>query len=135
MAKSFLYKYFGVGKLPEPVRKQLAAEGIVAFDEGIKGSITYRNFHRPGMYSNYRKVAMVASLALTDSRIAAYRAGRPIIDVPLTDPRLAQMDFSVDGDMLIVKFAADLFQTDWSGEIEYHFRTDFAGAIVTRLKR
>lgn len=47
MAKTFLYRLFGYGKLPPYTRRQLEHEGIVLRDEGISGSATYRNFRSP----------------------------------------------------------------------------------------
>ena len=42
MAKSVLYRLFGLGKTPKRELPALEAEGIVLVDEGISGSIECR---------------------------------------------------------------------------------------------
>ena len=39
MSKTFLYRFFGLGKLPASVLAPLEAEGIVLFDEGIRATV------------------------------------------------------------------------------------------------
>ena len=48
MAKSLLYRLFGVGKLSKEVVDNLNREELLLMDEGIGGSMTYRDFHAPG---------------------------------------------------------------------------------------
>lgn len=124
MAKSFLYRLFGVEKIPAALMSQLQTEGIVLSDEGLKGSIIYRDFSAPGKRFGWKRVGIVASLALTKARLLALAGSNPIINVPLTDERLRAMRFSLKNDeTLCVEFDAGLFQADWSGTIEYRFRT------------
>ncbi|HEV7698832.1 MAG TPA: hypothetical protein VGO43_01240 [Pyrinomonadaceae bacterium] len=67
MKKPFLYRHFGIGRMPEPWASRVTLEGAVIVDEALRGSLTYKNFHRPGVYSNWRKVGIFsASLALTN---------------------------------------------------------------------
>src|SRR6476646_9383586 len=109
MAKTLLYRLFGVGKMPAQWRSTIESEGIVLFDEGIGGSITYRDFRAPGKRFTWRKVAFSGSIALTKTRVLALQYANPAIDVPLDDPRLKQMQFSVEGeDKLLVAFNANL---------------------------
>ena len=135
MKKSLLFRLFGVGKLPAKFAMSFAAEGVILSDEGLRGSVTYRNFHRPGSYSGYRRVGYVVSIVVTKKRIAAYVRDSPIIDVPFTDERLRQMAFSVEENgALLAAFDASLFHGDWSGNIEYRFKTPLAQAIVDHLR-
>jgi hypothetical protein len=48
MAKTLLYRLFGVGKISWQLSSTLKVEGIVLLDEGISGSVTYLNFRAPG---------------------------------------------------------------------------------------
>jgi len=136
MSKTLLYRLFGVGKMPAQWRSTIESEGVVLFDEGIGGSITYRDFSAPGRRSSWRKVAFSGSIALTKTRLLALQYANPAINVPLDDPRLHQMQFTVEGeDKLLVAFHANLFHSDWSGTIEYRFRTEQAPAFLNGLRR
>jgi len=134
MAKTLLYRLFGVGRMPQQWRSTIESEGVVLFDEGIGGSITYRDFSAPWRRSSWRKVAFSGSIALTKTRLVALQYANPAINVPLDEPRLKQMQFSVEGeDKLLVAFNANLFHNDWSGTIEYRFRTEQAPAFLNGL--
>ena|SRR5437763_1913572 len=133
MSKTLLYRLFGVGRMPAQWRATIESEGVVLFDEGIGGSITYRDFSAPGRRSSWRKVAFSGSIALTKTRLLALQYANPAINVPLDDPRLKQMQFSVEGDKLLVAFNANLFHNDWSGTIEYRFRTSQAREFLKGL--
>src|SRR5256885_15728856 len=120
--------------MPQQWRTAIDSEGIVLMDEGIGGSITYRDFSAPGRRSSWRKAAFSGSIALTKTRLLALQYANPAINVPLDDPRLKQMQFSVEGeDKLLVAFNANLFHNDWSGTIEYRFRTEQAPAFLKSL--
>ena len=53
--KALSYRLFGVGKIPEQFVAALKPEGILLMDEGIKGSVTYLDFHAPGKSSSWRR--------------------------------------------------------------------------------
>jgi hypothetical protein len=115
-------------------KSQLQPEGIVLFEEDVSGSMTFRNFRRPGAYYSWRKVAITSLIVLTQKKILALKGSSPIIDVPFTDARLKQMRFSLEGEKtLLAAFAANLFQPDWSGEIEYRFHTPKAQEFLQKM--
>ncbi|MDT4965377.1 MAG: hypothetical protein QOJ64_114 [Acidobacteriota bacterium] len=135
MTKSLLYRVFGVGKIPELLDAQLNEEGILLLDEGIKGSVTYLNFRSPGRYANWRRQWYTASIALTQTRMVGLRFSQLIINVPLADERIRKMDFSLEtSGALLVAFDAGLFHQDWSGKIEYRFRTTYGQAFLDKLR-
>lgn len=134
MARTLLYRLFGVGRMPAQWRATVESEGVVLFDEGIGGSVTYRDFRAPGKRFAWRKVAFSGSIALTKTRLLALHYATPAINVPLDDPRLHQIQFSAEGeDKLLVAFNANLFHNDWSGTIEYRFRTEQARDFLNGL--
>lgn len=115
-------------------KSQLEPEGIVLFEEDVRGSMTFRNFRSPGRYASRRKVGITSLLILTKKNIIALKGSSPIINVPFTDERLRRMKFSLEGEKtLLVAFAANLFQPDWSGEIEYRFKTPQAREFLQGL--
>ena len=77
-------------KIAAIYKSQLQPEGIVLFEEDVKGSMTFRNFRSPGNYANWRKVLITSLVVLTGKRLLALKGSSPIIDVPLTDERLAE---------------------------------------------
>jgi hypothetical protein len=134
MKKTLLYRLFGIGKIPAQYSSALAAEGVILSDEGIKGTVTYLNFRAPHRYSNWKRQWYTAAIALTDARLLGFQYSSPIIDVPLTDARFRQLNFSVESDStLLVAFDASLFHDDWSGNIEYRFQTQFAQEFLDKL--
>ncbi|MDX6693072.1 MAG: hypothetical protein QOF02_675 [Blastocatellia bacterium] len=114
-------------KVAAAYKSQLQPEGIVLFEEDVRGSMTFRDFRSPGAYYSWRKVLITSLVALTETRLLALKGSSPIINVPFTDARLRQMKFSLEGEKtLLVAFDANLFQPEWSGEIEYRFKTSQA---------
>lgn len=136
MVKSFFYRHFGFGKISESFMSQLQSEGILLLDEGVKGSVTYINFHRPGKSSGWERRGMIASIAVTKTRFLALNSSIPVINVTLTDKRLSLMRFlQEDAETLYVAFDANLFQSDWSGKVEYRFRTTEASHFLELLPK
>ena len=134
MKKTILYRLFGIGKIPDKYHAALQSEGVLLSDEGVKGSVTYLNFRSPNRYANWKRQWYTASIALTNERLSAFSYSSPIIDVPLTDERFSQMQFSLeDENTLLVAFDASLFQTDWSGKLEYRFQTPQAKGFLSKL--
>jgi hypothetical protein len=135
MTKTLAYRFFRVGKIPEPFAATLKREGLLLMDEGIRGSATYTDFRAPGKYSKSKRQWYSASIVLTQIRLVAFRYSEPIIDVPFTDERIRSLQFSLaESDTLKVAFDASLFHDDWSGTIEYRFRTPQAQVLLGMLR-
>ena len=131
MAKSLLYRLFGVGRIPKLLGDTLRIEGIVVSDEGISGSVTYRDFRAPGRYSSWRKQAFVGSVVVTNVRLVALMYSNFAVNVPFSDERIRRLQISVEGsDRLLIVFDPSVFHENWSGTIEYRFRTPLAGEIL-----
>ena len=133
--KTILYKLFGVGKVREPLLSQLKSEDIIAWDEGIKSSITYKNFRAPGRYSNWKRRWFSGAIALTKKRLVLQQYSQPVIDLELTDERFRKIKVSLEtGDTLLFEFEPQIFLENSSGEIEWRCRTPHAKIIYDRLK-
>ena len=136
MSKTLLYRLFGVGKIPAQWRSTIDSEGIVLIDEGIRGTVTYRDFVSPGRRASWKKSAFIGAIVLTKTRLLALQFSNPVINAPLDDDRLRQMQFSVEGeDWILIAFKANLFHDDWSGTLEYRFRTPQAAAFLKGLSK
>lgn len=132
--KTLGYRLFGAGKLPGKYADRLRFEGLQVLDEGVGGSITMRNFRGPGRIHTWKRNWFSGSLVWTGSTFAAFTAFRPLIYLPLSDPRLKQLQCRVDDDgVLHVHYDAALFNDRWSGRIELRFKTRLAHTWLDRL--
>jgi len=135
MAKTFLYQLFGVGKIPKLLRDTLRIEGIVVSDEGIPGSVTYRDFRAPGKYFSWKKQAFTGSVVVTNIRLVALIYSNFAVNVPFTDERIRKLQISNEGDdRLLIVFDPSLFHDNWSGTIEYRFHTALALDIIKWIR-
>jgi hypothetical protein len=136
MAKSLLYRLFGVGKIPEPLMSQLKNEGVILLDEGVKASVTYHNFSAPGKRFSWKRQWFPASIALTKTRLVGLMYSNFIINVPIADERIKAMQYTLENSTtLCVAFEASLFHADWAGTIEYRFRTNKAQQLLELLRQ
>lgn len=133
--KSLFYKLFGLGKLREPLLSELKNEVIIAIDEGVRSTITYKNFRAPGRYSNWKRRWMTGAIVLTKTRLVLQRFSKPVIDLEFTDERLQKIKVSCENeDTLLFEFEPQIFLENSSGEIEWRFRTPHAKIIADALK-
>lgn len=134
--KSWLYKLFGVGKIREPFLTELKNERIIASDEGLKSSITYKNFRAPGRYSNWKRRWITGAIALTEKRLILQQYSQPVINISLADKRLKEMKISLEVEnTLLFEFEPNLFLENSSGKIEWRFRTPQARLIAKALNQ
>ena len=133
--KSILYKLFGIGKIKEPFLSELKNENLIASDEGIKGSITYKNFRAPGRYSNWKRRWIVGAIALTEKHLVLQQYSRPVINILLDDERVKNIKISLEEqETLLFEFEPNLFLENSSGEIEWRMKTPQAQKIFDALK-
>lgn len=133
--KSILYKLFGAGKIREPLLSELKSENIIASDEGIKTTITYKNFRAPGRYSNWKRRWIAGAIILTGKRLILQQYSRPVINLELTDERFKKIKISLEtADTLLFEFEPHLFLENSSGQIEWRSRTPYAKIIYDRLQ-
>ena len=132
--KTLTHRLFGRGRIPMPYRTQLESEGLVAMDEGIRSVLHNPVLKTPTLRSAGYWRIFTGAIALSQKRLMAFEGARKIIDLPLADPRLRQMRFEVAGpDRLRVVFDPALFHDDWSGVMDFTFRTPLAASFSTAL--
>ncbi len=135
MTKSLLFKLFGIGKLSKEQKRLIENENCILYDEGIKCSVTYHNFKAPGKHFKRKTEWCVTSIVLTEKRLTAQRGKKNfLINIQLNDKRLKELKFSVDQKKrLVVSFDVGLFHDNWSGIIDYKFKTEFAINFVHQI--
>jgi hypothetical protein len=125
----------GSGRFPAELRSALESEGILALDEGVAGSITYRRYRAPGRRYGWKRSALVVALAVTRERIVIHARGGLLADLPHADPRAAEVECGVD-EAGRLRFASDAskFHPDRSGEVELRLRTARAQAVADAVR-
>lgn len=90
----------GTGKLKPRLRAELEAEGLVALEEGLPGSVRYSRFKAPGKRFHGKVTAERIGLGISERRLAVYcRSGRvKLIDTPFSDPRFGAVEVFLQGD-------------------------------------
>ena len=114
---------------------ELQSEGIVLMNEKVRGTITYRDFHAPGKRFLYKKSAFTSTIVVTKTRLVATSFSNKTINVPYSDERFRSMKFTVEDGKLCVFFDASLFHPEWSGQLEFRFKTPDAGRILDEIQK
>ncbi len=135
MAKSFLYRVFGIGAVPKSILPALRREGMVLLEEGITGTVTYRNFRAPGRRSGYRVSWFVGSLVVTQESFARFAFSKPIVHVPMQTAYLDKLSIETEGNSkLLVAYDASEFDDASSGAVECRFSTPSARRVLDQLR-
>lgn len=134
MKKTLLHRLFGWGKIPKRYAPTLHDEGIILLDEGIGGSITFRNFRAPGRYHSWRRNWFTGSIVLTRRTFAAFALIKPLIYVPLDHENISELHCSIEeSGALLVEYDASAFNERWSGTVACRFKTSIAEELLERL--
>ena len=132
---SLLYRLFKIGAIPAQFRPVLESEGVRLLEEGIPVIVTYRNLRSPRRLSSFRRMRQVGALALTHQRILGTAFHQPILNLPWSEKRLQQVEWSLGGEgELWAAFEAGLFRPEWSGRIEIAFRCTQASRAFTMIQ-
>jgi hypothetical protein len=130
----YLLRLFGSGRLPREARQVIDAEHSRLILESMVGSITYRNFRAPGKRSMLRRQWFLGSLAVSEKRMVAYSNGRCLLNLPLADKRIAEVDFSAETPgVLSIVYDASVLHPSQSGEIEIRYQTPQALHVCSTM--
>jgi hypothetical protein len=134
MSKALLYRLFGIGKIPGHALRQIHTEGVVLQEEGLGGSITFRNVRAPGKRYGWRRNWFVGSVVLTREHFLAFRFSRAVVGVSSQHDKLEALNCYLDDDhTLCVAFDAATFHEGWSGDIELRFKTPLAQSFLQKI--
>ena len=135
MRKSLFFTLFRLGRVPKVAFPVLESEGIVFLDEGLRGSVTLRNYRAPGRIHNYKNTIFAGSLVVTAQRFAGFAFSKPLVNIPLHDDRLRALELSVPQDgVLHISFDAAVFDIQRSGSVECRFDTENARTFLERVE-
>ncbi len=134
MSKTIGYRLFRLGRIPSRWRRRLEAEGIRVLDEGIRYTITYRNYRAPGRYFAWRRSMGSGAIVLTRKRFLVFYYRWLVLDVELVDPRLERIAASSPApDVLVLAFDVSDLYPNRSGNVTIRLRTSEASSILQVL--
>jgi hypothetical protein len=120
----------GSGPLPDELRGQVSAEGVLFTDEAAPGTVTYRHYRAPGRRYGYRRMKVLVAIVMTERRLLVQGRAGPVIDVGWEEARAGGLTTSLDDGSLLLSFDASAFGTGRSGEVEVGVRTPQAAAAL-----
>jgi len=124
MAKSILYRLFKLGMIPKELRAVLESEGIIVYDEGIRGRFITKDFKAPGKRFKYRRVGFAGFLVITRKRMIAYAFSRRVINIPFENSKISAITAElVNPNRINFSFNSSEFRKDWKGTIDLQFDT------------
>ena len=135
MAKSLMYRLFGVGKVPKKSLSILKDEGILYQEEGIPASIGFRNFRAPGRYHGRKRSWFSGSIVLTKLHFLAFNSSDPMIGLKWDDEKIKALTCKKDDkSRLCVSYDASTFNDDWSGEIDLRYASEQTARILSVIQ-
>lgn len=124
------------GQLPDELRSQLTAEGILVIEEGVPATVIYRHYRAPGRRGNWRGDYLLA-FAMTERRLLVYGATpdrRPpsaFVNASWEQARAGGLKAQLDDGSLRLLFDFSALYPDRAGEAEVWLRTAQApGALA-----
>ncbi len=134
MAKTILYRLFGLGSVPKKLLPVLKQEGIVVYDEGMQGRIVTKYVNGPGKRYRHRSEGFSGCLVVTKERVVCYTYSKLQINVSVRDPMMSHLYVDAPKEHeLCLSFESSHFREGWQGVIEFHFNTDKASLFLDAL--
>ena len=133
VGKSFLYRVFGAGGIPNDLRRELEREGMSLSDEGLRMAVYYRRYRSPTMMATGRK-GIPGYIAITRKRLVVKGYGMEVSSIPFEHPKAHTLDYGLHrSDCIRVAFEASDFYSDRRGKIEHRLTTPLTSRFVTAL--
>jgi hypothetical protein len=121
----------GPGRLPEPLRAQLAADDVLVLEEGLLGSVTYRNYRAPGQRFGSGRSAVSGAVAMTNTRLVVWAGCLKHIDVPRGHPLWRAIEVQAERPGRVrFTYDAGATNTALSGQVTVRLRTTQAARIA-----
>ncbi len=136
MSKTLVYRLFGIGRVPKPSLQQIRNEGVILLDEGLSGTVTFKNFRAPGRRYSWRRNWFSGSIVLTREHFLAFAFSRPVIGVAWTHDKINELHCSAENNkILCVAFDAAAFHEGWSGDMTIRFSTPLANTLLQTIEQ
>jgi hypothetical protein len=126
----------GSGEMPGDLRSAVATEEPLVLEEGLAGSVTYRQFRAPGQFAGWRKEAVSGAIAVTGRRLVVWAGRFKHIDVPHDHPLRAGIEVIAERpDRICFAYDAGAGNPLRSGRVEVRLRTERAAHTAELLGR
>ena len=124
------------GKLPAKIKAALESEGLEFVEEGVFGSIVFRQYRSPQRYSFRGRRGFCGALAITSHRLLAGCGHPESLDVAFNHQSFRTLQVKVDrANRLCISYDAAQFYSDRSGKVELRFETPQAHRAAALLQK
>ena len=135
----FLRKLFGVGKLPDDLRAQVEAEGIIHLTEYVPVTRRFTGII-PGTRSVGSIASYVGSLVLTDQRVLGTLSTVPklagrTIDQRWNAPQTGAVKAEISATGLMLDLDVAEVDPRCSGQLSLHYKDAIPEEVLMRLPR
>ena len=123
------------GRLPDDLRSQLAAEGILVIEEGVPATIIFSHYRAPGRRGNWQGNYLLA-FAMTERRLLVYgatpdrRPPSPFVNVSWDLARAGGLRALLADGSLRLCYDISALYPDRAGQAEVRLRTGQAPAAL-----
>jgi hypothetical protein len=135
----FLRKLLRIGKLPDELRAEVQAEGIIHLAEYV--AVTRRFTGQvPGMRSAGSISSYVGSLVLTNQRVLGTLTSVPKLDYPTIDlrwdtPQIGAVKAKLSETGLLLEVDVAEVDTRCTGHLSLHYKDAIPEDVLARLPR
>ena len=135
----FVRRLFGIGKLPDDLREEVEAEGLIYLADYV--AVTRRfSGAIPGLRASHSVASYVGSLVLTSQRVLATLSSLPRLAGPTVDVRwdetqagAATAEFALTG--FHVELDVGRVDSRFTGHLSLHYKATIPGDVLTGLPR
>jgi hypothetical protein len=134
VAKSILYRWFGLRKVPAETRTRLMNEGIIFDEEGTSCALSYRKFRGPRKYSGRGwESGAVGTLVITQRTFYVQFPYMILCDQPI-ERAVHHLELELKGSSkLVMKFGVEELFERATGQLTCHWRTENAASILSHI--
>ena len=134
MAKTLLYRFFKVGRLPVSLEPKISKEKVLDRQEGMPALIHYHDFEAQGKKFHSKIVKAVGAFCLTEWGIYSSIFRSVAIQFSWADPRVKEIQFEVKKKYLSMSFEASVFDPSAKGKVDYQYKCKNPEEVLAKIK-
>lgn len=135
----FVRRLFGIGKLPDDLRAEVDAEGVIYLADYVPVTRRFSGAI-PGLRSAHSVASYVGSLVFTAERVLATlsslpKLAGPTVDVRWDEPQGGAASTEISPTGLEVDLDVGDVDPRFSGHLSLHYKATIPGDVLTGLPR
>ncbi len=135
----FVRKLLGIGKLPDDLRTEVDAEGLIYLADYVPVTRRFSGAV-PGLRSAHSVASYVGSLVFTSQRVLATlsslpKLAGPIVDVPWDEPPVGAATAAICSTGLEAELDVSAVDPRFSGHLSLHYKATIPGDVLSGLPR